>query len=231
MEQSFDNFVTNTESREIVDRLKNLCENPSSVCSPVVLYGKSGLGKTHLCRAIKNTRRDVLLCSSEDIYSIILHIIDNNLNFELFVEAFANYSLIIDDAELLLCCHDLLRVNGEMIETRGELAQNLLIDLIERQWNQEYFVMLVFNETFCNGWFSEKFREKLLLGEILHLCPPDYDTRVRYCKEKINEYNMNLSDEQTQLIVELWGQSIPRIDSVLKTILARRNIRRMDNNK
>lgn len=54
-EYSFDNFVVGSSNKIAYSMALSVAENPGqSLLNPLFLYGKSGLGKTHLLRAIQN---------------------------------------------------------------------------------------------------------------------------------------------------------------------------------
>ena len=54
MEYTFDNFVLGSSNRYAQAASLSVAENPSIYYNPLLIYGASGVGKTHLMFAIKN---------------------------------------------------------------------------------------------------------------------------------------------------------------------------------
>ena len=70
---TFDNYITGDSNRLAYDAAKAVAESKERVCNPLFIYGKSGLGKTHLINAIYNSIRlhdletNAILVSSEEL--------------------------------------------------------------------------------------------------------------------------------------------------------------------
>ena len=54
-EYTFDNFVVGESNRDAYQASLIISQNPGKLYNPVLIYGNSGLGKTHLLHAIGNT--------------------------------------------------------------------------------------------------------------------------------------------------------------------------------
>lgn len=54
---SFENFVVGKSNNYAYAAAKKVAENPGTAYNPLFIYGKSGLGKTHLLKAIENYMR------------------------------------------------------------------------------------------------------------------------------------------------------------------------------
>ena len=71
---TFDNFVVGDTNRFAATVGLSVAEQPGKVYNPLFIYGKSGLGKTHLMHAIgnyikKNTQKSVLYVTSDTFIS------------------------------------------------------------------------------------------------------------------------------------------------------------------
>ena len=87
---TFDNFIVGESNRFAHAAALAVSENPGKVYNPLFIYGKSGLGKTHLMHAIgnyiiRNSNKKVLYVTSEQFIKDFLELIkkDNNgTNFD-----------------------------------------------------------------------------------------------------------------------------------------------------
>ena len=109
---NFENFVVGNTNRLAYISARAVAEAPGKIHNPLFLYGKSGLGKTHLMHAIgnyivDNSKKRVLYVTSEDFMTDFTGIADikgNNLNYARdFKNKYRNVDvLIIDDIQYLV---------------------------------------------------------------------------------------------------------------------------------
>ena len=109
---TFDSFIVGDSNRFAFTAARAVAEKPGKAYNPLFLYGKSGLGKTHLMHAIgnyiiKNSNKRVLYVSSEQFVNDYIYAVRNNEknNFEK-IDSFKNKYrnvdvLIIDDIQFL----------------------------------------------------------------------------------------------------------------------------------
>ena len=111
-EYTFDNFIVGDSNRFAFTAARAVAEKPGKAYNPLFLYGKSGLGKTHLMHAIgnyilENSNKRVLYVSSEQFVNDYIYAVRNNdkNNFDR-IDSFKNKYrnidvLIIDDIQFL----------------------------------------------------------------------------------------------------------------------------------
>lgn len=109
---TFESFVSGNSNKFAKASALAVAEQPGSMYNPLFIYGKSGLGKTHLMHAIgnyikENSRKRVLYVTTETFVNDFLKIYrkDNNNNFDnidSFKEKYRNVDvLMIDDIQYL----------------------------------------------------------------------------------------------------------------------------------
>ena len=82
-EYTFDSFIVGNSNRFAFTAARAVAEKPGKAYNPLFLYGKSGLGKTHLMHAIgnyiiQNTNKKVLYVSSEQFVNDYIAAVRNN---------------------------------------------------------------------------------------------------------------------------------------------------------
>ena len=109
---TFDSFIKGESNKFAYTASLSVAEKPGKAYNPLFLYGKSGLGKTHLMHAIgnyilNNSNLKVLYVTSDDFVNDFISVIRNKDkdNFELintFKSKYRNIDvLLIDDIQFL----------------------------------------------------------------------------------------------------------------------------------
>ncbi len=106
---TFDNFVVGTSNREAYQASVLAAKDPGKFYNPVLIFGDSGLGKTHLLYAIGNTIREsrpelrVLYVKAQDFLDEYIKYVKNDTNGVGLVEWFkASVDvLLVDDVQFL----------------------------------------------------------------------------------------------------------------------------------
>ncbi len=104
---TFDTFVVGSNNDLAFSVAKRICEEPGGKYNPFFLYGKSGLGKTHLVQAIgnellkKNPKLKILYTPVNHFYDDFINSIRKNQQ-DFFKKKYGNLDvLIIDDFQLI----------------------------------------------------------------------------------------------------------------------------------
>ena len=105
---TFDNFIVGTNNDVAVYTAKKVVENPGTKYNPFFLYGKSGVGKTHLVQAIgnelvkRNPKIKILYTSINHFYSDFVKSIMSKKP-ENFHKKYSGLDcLIVDDFQLIV---------------------------------------------------------------------------------------------------------------------------------
>ena len=98
---TFDNFVVGDSNRFAFSSCLSVAQNPGKLYNPLFLYGKSGLGKTHLMHAIgnyivQNTNLRVLYITTDEFMNEFISITRDSGNKE-------------DNFNYILMCYNLLQ--------------------------------------------------------------------------------------------------------------------------
>lgn len=190
---TFDNFIVGDTNRFAKTAAIAVTEQPGKIYNPLFIYGKSGLGKTHLMHAIgnqimKTSNKKVLYTTSDmfmnDFTGIAKSDDKNNLEYAyMFKEKYRNVDvLIIDDIQYLVGAD---KTQQEFFNTFNALHQANKQIIISSDRSPDDLKKL-----------EERLRSRFTWGLPVDIYPPDFDLRCRILKNKIKNLDIaNLIDE------------------------------------
>lgn len=215
-EYTFDNFVkgkSNELAYAFCTAVSDIDNNKNkNVFNPLFIYGNSGLGKTHLMKAIENKVRKT----------------NPSLNI-IFVtgEQFTNELVVAISKKETDIFHDKYRS-----------ADFLLVDDIQfiagKEFVQEEFFH-TFNEIYNRGRqivltsdispskikkLEERLQTRFVRGIQVDVQPPDLETRIAIVNRWAEEYDLSLSESIAKIIAEKLKTSISPIEGAVKQIKA-----------
>ena len=185
---TFESFVSGNSNKFAKASALAVAEQPGSMYNPLFIYGKSGLGKTHLMHAIgnyikENSRKRVLYVTTETFVNDFLKIYrkDNNNNFDnidSFKEKYRNVDvLMIDDIQYLEIA---IKTQQEFFNTFNDLYTNNKQIIIAADRSPDDLKKL-----------EERLRTRFVWGLIVNILPPDYQLRIDIIDRKIDGNNLN----------------------------------------
>lgn len=215
---TFENFIVGSSNRFAQAAACAVAENPGIMnYNPLVIYGPSGVGKTHLLLAIKNRikknfpNKKIEYSRGEDFTNQLIQ--------------------ALQDGKLGLGTMDDFR-------TKFRSADVLLIDDIhfiagKEQTQEEFFN--TFNTLYQNNkqivvtldrplkeikTLDDRIRSRLSSGLFADITPPDFETRVGIIKKKSQQYGFDLDDNLVYYIAEHIKSNTRQIEGVLKKLQA-----------
>lgn len=182
---SFENFVIGDSNRMAYSMALSVAETPGNQhLNPLFIYGKSGLGKTHLLRSIQNY--------------IIQNIPDLKVVYADSAELYNDYS----DA---VAAHDKDKESYRTFKHRYEEADVLLIDDVQQLQGKKAtldIVFQIFNKLTSQGRqvvlsadrapknidIDERYKTRFNSGGTMDIQPPEVETKLGIVKGFIEEY-------------------------------------------
>lgn len=212
---TFDNFIVGKSNFFSYEVAKRVAANPGNE-NPFLIYGNSGLGKTHLLFAIynelkrKNPNSVVIYTTSSNFMSEFINCLESKTT-KSFQNKYRNVdALLIDDIQMMRSGE---RTQEEFFNTFNALYQAgkqivLTADVPPKE-------ML---------GFDERLRTRFEMGIITDVTAPDVETRKAIIKRKCNFYGITLSDAATDLIATKITSNIRQIEGTVNKIEAIRKV-------
>ncbi|MDT8449884.1 MAG: chromosomal replication initiator protein DnaA [Wenzhouxiangellaceae bacterium] len=208
----FDNFVLGKSNELGFAAAQQVTQNPGNAYNPLLLYGGTGLGKTHLLHAVGHE----LARQNRDFKIVYLH-------SEKFV------------SEMIQA---LRHASIDAFKARYRTADTLLIDDIQffagKDRSQEEFFH-TFNALLesrqqiiltCDRYPKEvegieaRLRSRFGWGLSVPIEPPDFETRVAILMKKAVEAGLNLDENVAMLIARRMRSNVRDLEGALNSLIA-----------
>jgi chromosomal replication initiator protein len=208
----FDNFVRGKSNELAFAAAQQVAQKPGGAYNPLLLYGGTGLGKTHLLHAAG------ILIREQNPATKVLY-----LHSERFV------------SEMI---QSLRRGSIETFKTHYRTAEALLIDDIQffagkERTQEEFFhtfnVLLDSKQQIilsCDRYPKEvegleaRLRSRFGWGLSVAIEPPDYETRVAILLNKAQERGVRLEESVAAIIAQRMRSNVRDLEGALNTLIA-----------
>jgi len=203
---TFKNFIIGNNTRLVYAAAKRIVETPGKIYNPLFIYGKPGLGKTHLIQAVgnqlleKNPKIKVYYTTTEAFTNDLIMAIQHKTT-NIFHEKYrALDCLIIDDIQQLKGKE---RTQEEFFNTFNALesASKQVIVASDRV-PQEIETL------------QDRITSRLQKGFLGDIQQPDFETRLAILNLKLEERNTILSDDCKNIIANTIKTDIRVMESV-----------------
>ncbi len=219
-EMTFDNFVVGPGSKFPMAAASSVASSPGKTYNPLLVFGGSGLGKTHLISAIgnyiksKSKSAKIMYVPSDKLVEAIGTSKDEPLRKRMKEDMEGVDLLLVDDMQFLGASEDaqldIAHVIDHLIDTKKQVV--LASDRLPAQ---------------IPG-FSDRLNSRIMQGLTTDMQPPDLDTRVKILKVKAQEKNLKLSDDIVTYIAERVTTNVRELESTLTKIAAFSTIMKLD---
>jgi chromosomal replication initiator protein DnaA len=220
VEMRFDNFVVGPNSRFPVASALSVAENPGKAYNPLLIFGGSGLGKTHLLTSIghhiaeRSKRALILYIPSDRLVDAVERAKDANIVRQIREDLKRADLLLLDDMQFLGASE---KVQAEMVHVIDDLVDN---------GRQVVFASDRLPQQIPG--FSDRLHARIQRGLTVDIQPPDMDTRVKILKAKAAEKKLKMSAEIIDYIAERVTTNVRELESTLNKIVAFSTIMKMD---
>jgi len=217
---TFDNFVEGRSNSIAKASSLQVAQEPLTQFNPLLLYGSTGLGKTHLLHSIgnkileKNPKAIVCYVHSEQFVNGMINALRTGSIVEFKNQYRSVSALLIDDIQFFAGKE---RTQEEFFHTF-----NSLLECKQR--------VIITCDKFPKEVNGLESRLKSRLGWGLSVCidPPDFETRVAILQKKAIQQGFNLADDVAYFIAKKIKSNVRELEGALNTLWANANFMHVD---
>ncbi len=209
---SFENFIEGRSNTIALAAALQTAQTPNPEFNPLLLYGSTGLGKTHLMHAIgneiiKHNPDEVVCYLHSEIYVNEMVKAIQQKSMEAFKHKYRSVTtLLIDDIQFFARKE---RTQEEFFHTFNYLleGQKRVIITCDRYPKE------------VSG-LESRLKSRLGWGIVVPIDPPDYETRVAILKEKAMQFGFSIPDDVAFYIAKQLNSNIRELEGALSTLKA-----------
>ena len=213
---TFDRFIVGPSNKFAHAAAIAVSQNPGKVYNPLIIYGNSGLGKTHLLLAIGQTIRHnnpgakIAYVKGEEFVNQMVKSIGTG-TAENFRQKYRNADLLLMDDIQFIAGKD--STQEEFFHTFNCLyeAGKQIVVTSDRPPKE----MKRLNDRLCS---------RLEGGLLADVQPPDLETRMAITRNKAAQFGVVLPDEVVTFIGETVTSNIRQLEGVVKKLTAYRDL-------
>ena len=211
-EFTFEKFIVGNTNRMACAAAKAVAERATGEYNPLLIYGESGLGKTHLLYAIGHVRRNstpatrIVYIKGDDFTNELIEAIQTGRNRE-FREKYRQADLLlVDDIQFIA---GKVQTQEEFFHTFNTLYESGRQIVLTSDRPPREMLRL-----------EDRLRSRFEWGLMVDIAPPDYELRAAIVKTKAARLGIPLGDEAADYIAENIKSNIRQIEGILKKIRA-----------
>lgn len=217
---TFDSYIVGNTNRLAFVAARAVAEAPGTIHNPLFIYGRSGLGKTHLMQAVGNYIKDhsnlrVLYTTSNEFMTDFTGIatVDKGSSSINYANEFKNKYrnvdvLIIDDIQFLVGAE---RTQTEFFHTFNYLHQENKQIIISSDKSPDDLKKI-----------EDRLRSRFMWGLPVDIYPPDFNLRCEIIKAKVK--NTSIEDKLNEDVIEYIANScvndVRHIEGTINRLLA-----------
>ena len=219
---TFDNFIKgksndlayafSTAVAHKYDEDQKTPSNTNTIFNPLIIYGDSGLGKTHLMKAIEHEVKKnhpelkIIYTTGESFINQLVKAIESKETNK-FHDKYRNADyLMVDDIQTIAGKE---RMQEEFFHTFNELHKvNKQIVLTSDRPPKDIKTL------------EDRIRTRFEWGLIADISLPDFETRVAIIKRKAELLELDLSDEVAEFIANRLKTNIRQLEGAVKKLKA-----------
>ena len=220
---TFENFVIGESNRMAYSMAVAVAEEPGRpMLNPLFIYGRSGLGKTHLMRAIQNYVNETyphLRAVYVDSADFLSGYVDATVEHNKQKSSYKNFKNQYQDADILMI-DDIQYLQGK------EQTLDIVFQIFNRMIDEGKQVVLSADRAPKNITMDERYQSRFNSGGTFDIQPPEVETKLGIIKSFVKEYkltsdlpNFELSEEIERYIAENSSSNIRELKSAVTKVI------------
>ena len=197
---TFENFVIGDSNRMAYSMAVAVAETPGKAhLNPLFIYGKSGLGKTHLLRAIQNYIRETqpnLTTVYVDSAELLSDYMEASAAHDKEKSSYKNFKNRYEEADVLLI-DDVQYLQGK------KQTLDIVFQIFNKMTDQGKQVVLSADRAPKNIDIDERYKSRFNSGGTFDIQPPEIETKLGIVKSFIDEYRENEGSPSFSIPLEI----------------------------
>lgn len=208
----FDTFIKGPHNTMAFAAAQAVTERLGNLYNPLFIYGKSGLGKTHLLHAIANEVQQ----KHRDIHIVyqpaerFVHEFIQAIRFDKMLKFQAKYKdidvFLVDDVQSISNKHQTQEALFHIFNTMYDAHKQIIFS------SDSY-------PTDING-LADRLRSRMAWGLVADIQAPPFETKVAIVKHKAELYKSELSDEVAAFIASQPTANVRELEGLLVRVMA-----------
>ena len=215
-EFTFDTFVVGPSNKLAYAASQAVAEHPAQNYNPLLIYGDSGLGKTHLLYAIANVIRrndqnaKIVYIKGDDFINEFIDLIRAGRGSEFRAKYREADLLLVDDVQFVAGKE---QVQNEFFHTFNNLYESGKQIVLTSDRPPSEMTLL-----------DDRLRTRFEWGLLADVTPPDLETRLAIVKNKAAALGMDLPDKIASYIAENVTSNVRQLEGTVNKILAYKDL-------
>ncbi|MCL2508421.1 MAG: chromosomal replication initiator protein DnaA [Oscillospiraceae bacterium] len=211
-DNTFDTFVIGSSNKFAHAAALAVAANPGGAYNPLFIYGRSGLGKTHLLCAVANEIRqnnpgaNIILTHGEEFTNELVYCIAQKTMKQFQNKYRSADVLLMDDVQFIAGRE---RTQEEFFHTFNTLTQDGRQVVLTSDKPPKDILTL-----------EERLRTRFEWGLIADIQPPDIETRMAIIQQKADLLELELRDDVVHFIADKLKNNIRQLEGAVKKIKA-----------
>ena len=203
----FHSFVVGESNKLAFNSAQYVAAGFDQFCNPLIIYGGSGLGKTHLLNAIVAAVRvgapssNIVYTRGDMFTNEMVEAIKADTNTQFRAKHRCASLFLMDDAQF---------IGGK------KATQEELLNTFDELYSRGCSIVLAMDRApneLCT--LEDRIRSRFEGGLVVQIQEPEYETRLQIVKNKAAERGLCLKDEDIIFIAENVTGSVRRIEGML----------------
>lgn len=222
-EFTFETFVVGPSNKLAYAASMAVAEHPAQNYNPLLIYGDSGLGKTHLLYAIANVIRHndpkakIVYIKGDDFINEFIELIRAGRGNEFRAKYREADLLLVDDVQFVAGKE---QVQNEFFHTFNTLYESGKQIVLTSDRPPSEMTLL-----------DDRLRTRFEWGLLADVTPPDFETRIAIIKNKAALLGMELPDKITVYIAQNVTANVRQLEGTINKILAYKDLLGNDTNE
>lgn len=211
---TFDNFIVGDSNRFAYNAAKAVANRPGKTAfNPLFIFGKVGLGKTHLAQAIGNAithshpKLNVVYITTERLTHQVIYSIRHQSMDDLMRYYQNVHILIVDDIQFL---------------ARRPKTQEIFFHIFNHMHQLERQIILTSDRPVKElEHMEERLVSRFKWGVTVDLQPPDFELKLAIARARLREEQVHVPERVLEYLCYHAGDSIRDLEGILSTLVAR----------